>query len=60
MGVAAIRKNDDGDGPRYALRAAIAACAAVHARTEQHQQAVHRARNMRAAAEAKLNLAGGG
>ena len=59
MGVAAIRKNDDGeDGPRSALCAAIAACAAVHARAEQHQQAIHRARNMLGAAEAKLNLAG--
>jgi hypothetical protein len=59
MGIAAIRKNDDGeDGPRSALCAAIAACAAVHAKAEQHQQAIHRARNMLGAAEAKLTLAG--
>jgi chromosome segregation ATPase len=57
MAVAIVRKSDGGD-ERDALCAAIAACAAVHAKAEQHRQAIHRARNMRAAAEAKLTLAG--
>ena len=57
MSVAIVRKSDGGD-ERDALRAAIAACAAGHAKAEQHQEAIHRARNMLGAAEAKLNLAG--
>jgi chromosome segregation ATPase len=59
MTVTAIRKNGDPRDPtRDELRAAIAACAAGHAKAEQHQEAIHRARNMLGAAEAKLNLAG--
>jgi hypothetical protein len=58
MGVALLKKGTDGADPRDALRQAIAAAAAVHAKAEQHQHAIHRARNMLGAAEAKLTLAG--
>src|SRR5271169_7025449 len=58
MVVALLKKDTDGGDPRAVLRQAIAAAAAVHAKTEQHQQAIHRARNMLAAAEAKVTVAG--
>jgi hypothetical protein len=58
MGVALLKKDTDGEDPRAVLRLAIAAAAAVHAKAEQHEEAIHRARNMFAAAEAKVVVAG--
>jgi hypothetical protein len=58
MSLVAVKKNDDGDDPRGALREAIAARAVAHAKAEQHQQAIHRARNMLGAAEARVTVAG--
>jgi hypothetical protein len=54
MGLAAIRKSDD----REALRAAIAAYAAVEAKADRREEAVERARILVTTAEAKVNAAG--
>jgi hypothetical protein len=57
MGVALL-KDSGGDGPRDALRQALAARAVAYAKAELQQQAIERARNMVRDAEARLNLAG--
>jgi hypothetical protein len=58
MGVAILKKDDGGDDPRAGLRQAIAACTAIHTKAERHEEAIHRSRNMVAAAEAKVTVAG--
>jgi hypothetical protein len=55
--VAVKKKNDDGDDPRDALRRAIAACASAHAKAQQHEEAVGRARNILHDAEEKVRAA---
>jgi hypothetical protein len=54
MSVAIVRKSDGGDDPRDALRRAIVACASAHAKAQQHEEAVGRARNILRDAEEKV------
>ena len=57
MGLAAVRKNDDGNDPRAGLREAIRAAGEAHAKADRQREAIHRARNILHDADEKVRAA---
>jgi chromosome segregation ATPase len=57
MGLAAVRKNDDGNDPRAGLREAIRAAAEAHDKADRQREAIHRARNILHDADEKVRAA---